>query len=64
MLDEAVFSIIALRNSHDEIKKEYRYSTAPTLLTELVNPVILKLSEKDHSAGMGNLGPIFSPEHD
>ena len=46
--------------------KIYRYNSdeTPRLLSEVINPSIIKLTENEHKKGMDNLGPFDSPEHD
>lgn len=49
-----------LHTSHKENLNQARYSASP----ELVNPSIVRLTEKEHSKGMAGYGPFDSPEHD
>ncbi|KAI7892165.1 uncharacterized protein EV154DRAFT_543377 [Mucor mucedo] len=55
-------------SSRENIKqnlKQARYSfSPPPLLSQLVNPSIVRLTEKDHCKGMASYGPFDSPEHD
>lgn len=55
----------AIKRSKTPTRKN-RYNSAgesPKLLSEIVNPSIIKLTENEHKKGMGNLGPFDSPEH-
>ncbi|RCH92266.1 hypothetical protein CU097_012392 [Rhizopus azygosporus] len=44
--------------------KEARYAKSVALLTDIVNPSIIKLTQAKNSKGMAEQGPWSSPEHD
>ncbi|PHZ12770.1 uncharacterized protein RHIMIDRAFT_136848 [Rhizopus microsporus ATCC 52813] len=63
-IEESVRNIVVLKEEHDNIKRNYRYSSKrPVLLSEIINPIILKLTQEEDSLGMSKLGPIYSPPH-
>jgi hypothetical protein len=63
-LEKAVQNIVTVQKEHLENKAKYRYSVeSPALLSNVVNPVILKLTKEHDSSGMAELGPIYSPSH-
>lgn len=47
-------------------RKNSRYNSGetPKLLSQIINPNIIKLTENDHKKGMADLGPFDSHEHD
>ncbi|KAG0822793.1 hypothetical protein G6F16_011166 [Rhizopus arrhizus] len=56
--------IVALKQEHISIKSKYRYNPLkPVLLSNTINPIILKLMKEDDCSGMANLGPMYSPPH-
>ncbi|ORE07688.1 hypothetical protein BCV72DRAFT_241093 [Rhizopus microsporus var. microsporus] len=61
---DLIWDYIFLKEEHDNIKRNYRYSSKrPVLLSEIINPIILKLTQEEDSLGMSKLGPIYSPPH-
>ncbi|KAL0142727.1 hypothetical protein V8B55DRAFT_1328378 [Mucor lusitanicus] len=54
LLENSVNSLVALRED----------SPSTHTLSNIVNPSILRLIQDEDSAGMGNLGPFYSPPHD
>ncbi|CAO3699877.1 hypothetical protein G6F70_007182 [Rhizopus microsporus] len=44
--------------------KEARYAKSVALLTDIVNPWIIKLTQAEDNKGMAEQGPWSSPEHD
>ncbi|CAO3657462.1 unnamed protein product [Mucor hiemalis] len=52
LIEDTINNIALLRESHDMKKKKFRYSElSPPLLTDVANPTILALHQKDHSKG-------------
>lgn len=57
---------------HYSLKKEHQSNSSDciynpekhTRLSDIVNPVIIKLTKEDDGVGFGKLGPIYSPQHD
>lgn len=50
-----------LKEEHAEALRTYRYSICPVpTLKELINPIILKLTQEEDSVGMANLGPFYN----
>ncbi|KAI9487871.1 MAG: hypothetical protein EXX96DRAFT_599451 [Benjaminiella poitrasii] len=65
-LEETLDTIKKIQSSHKDNRKKSRYNSEEkyNLLSEIINPSIIKLTEKDHKKGMRDLGPFDSPEHD
>ncbi|KAI8363934.1 hypothetical protein BD560DRAFT_473605 [Blakeslea trispora] len=64
-LENTLKAIQNLHTSHKENLKQARYSVSPPpLLSQLVNPSIVRLTEKDHCKGMASYGPFDSPGRD
>ncbi|PHZ11008.1 uncharacterized protein RHIMIDRAFT_293200 [Rhizopus microsporus ATCC 52813] len=63
---ETLDTIKKIQSSHKDNRKKSRYNSeeTPRLLSEIINPSIIKLTENDHKKGMTDLGPFDSPEHD
>ncbi|RCH84471.1 hypothetical protein CU098_006160, partial [Rhizopus stolonifer] len=62
LLEQAVKNITDVENEHQKNSSKFRHNPEDyTQLSSIVSPVIIKLT-KD-SAGMGNLGPMYSPPH-
>jgi hypothetical protein len=62
-MEKSVESIVALKKQHDDTKAKYRHSAeSPSLLSDFINPIILKLTKED-SSGIAGLGPVYSPTH-
>ncbi|KAI7900744.1 uncharacterized protein BX663DRAFT_553740 [Cokeromyces recurvatus] len=61
-LEESLDAVKKIQDSH----KINRYNSGekPKLLSQIINPNIIKLTENDHKKGMADLGPFDSPEHD
>ncbi|RCH82648.1 hypothetical protein CU097_005701 [Rhizopus azygosporus] len=50
-----------LKEEHVKALQKYRYSSCPVpTLKELINPIILKLTQEKDSVGMVHLGPFYS----
>ncbi|KAG1183379.1 hypothetical protein G6F36_008492 [Rhizopus arrhizus] len=64
-LEETLDTIKKLQISHKDNRKKSRYNSGetPKLLSEIINPSIIKLTENEHKKGMADLGPFDSPEH-
>ncbi|KAG1139547.1 hypothetical protein G6F37_005795 [Rhizopus arrhizus] len=64
LLEQAVKNIIDVKNEHQANCSKFRYNTENyTQLSSIINPIIIKLTKEEDSAGMGNLGPLYSPPH-
>ncbi|KAG1054981.1 hypothetical protein G6F43_003029 [Rhizopus delemar] len=64
LLEQAVNHLIEVKNEHQGNISKYRYNPEQfTQLSKIVNPVIMKLTKEEDGAGMGYLGPIYSPPH-
>jgi len=65
-LEESLDAVKNIQNSHKINRKNSRYNSGenPKLLSQIINPDIIKLTENDHKKGMADLGPFDSPEHD
>ncbi|EIE88676.1 hypothetical protein RO3G_13387 [Rhizopus delemar RA 99-880] len=64
LLEQAVNHLIDVKKEHQGNISKYRYNPEQfTQLSSIVNPVIMKLTKEEDGAGMGNLGPIYSPPH-
>ncbi|CEG74360.1 hypothetical protein RMATCC62417_09595 [Rhizopus microsporus] len=65
-LEETLDTIKKIQSSHKDNRKKSRYNSeeTPKLLSEIINPSIIKLTGNDHKKGMADLGPFDSPEHD
>ncbi|CAO3588686.1 unnamed protein product [Absidia cylindrospora] len=62
MLRGTIDSIDDLAKSHAAIKAKHRYSSnAPVLLTSIITPSIIKLTQHEDSKGLADLGPFYSP---
>ncbi|EPB83021.1 hypothetical protein HMPREF1544_10251 [Mucor circinelloides 1006PhL] len=62
--EQAVRNITGVKNEHQENSSKFRYNPEDyTQLSSIVNPVIIKLTKKEDSTGMGNLDPMYSPPH-
>lgn len=63
-MEKSVTDISALKNEHNKETVKYMYADeSPTLLSDIINPIILKLTKEDDHRDMANLGPIYSPPH-
>ncbi|KAG2212728.1 hypothetical protein INT47_000705, partial [Mucor saturninus] len=61
LLEEVVVNINMLKKGHKKATTKYRYrSEGLTKLNAMVNLVIMKLTKEEDSAGMNNLGPVYS----
>ncbi|KAL7312760.1 hypothetical protein PS15m_008488 [Mucor circinelloides] len=55
---------MALKQQHDANSIEHAFSLdEQQSLSDIVNPIILKLIKEDDHHGMATLGPIYSPSH-
>ncbi|KAG1141016.1 hypothetical protein G6F37_005338 [Rhizopus arrhizus] len=64
IIEKSVESIVTLKQDHSQNKAKCRYSSAaPALLSDIVNPIILKLTKEEDSSGIIKLGPLYSPPH-
>jgi hypothetical protein len=62
-MEESMGNIIVFKEEHNSIKLNYRYnSERPVLLSEIIGPIILKLT-KEVRLGASKLDPIYSPPH-
>ncbi|CAO3593633.1 unnamed protein product [Absidia cylindrospora] len=62
LVKDTIRNIDELAQSHANNKAKYRYSVgAPVLLTDVITPTIIKLTQHDDSKGMADLGPFYSP---
>jgi len=62
--EQAVRNITGVKNEHQENSSKFRSNPEDyTQLSSIVNPVIIKLTKKEDSTGMGNLDPMYSPPH-
>ncbi|KAG1159851.1 hypothetical protein G6F37_004515 [Rhizopus arrhizus] len=61
IIEKSVESIVALKQGHSQNRAKYRRSSAaPALLSDNVNPIILKLTKEEDGSGMASLG-LFIP---
>ncbi|KAG1140485.1 hypothetical protein G6F38_009080 [Rhizopus arrhizus] len=61
IIEKSVESIVALKQDHSQNRAKCRRSSAaPALLSDNVNPIILKLTKEEDGSGMANLG-LFIP---
>ncbi|KAI8334044.1 hypothetical protein BD560DRAFT_451256 [Blakeslea trispora] len=64
-LQKSIENILVLKQKHCEAKASCRYSVKQVVnLSDLVSPIILKLTKEKDSTGMADLGPMYSPLHD
>ncbi|KAI8346388.1 hypothetical protein EDC96DRAFT_521552 [Choanephora cucurbitarum] len=64
-LQKSIENILVLKQKHCEAKASCRYSVKQVVnLSDLVSPIILKLTKEKDSTGMADLGPKYSPLHD
>ncbi|KAI9359490.1 hypothetical protein BD770DRAFT_319741, partial [Pilaira anomala] len=62
LLENSVENICKLKNEHQANISDCVYNPEKyTRLSDIVNPAIIKLTKEEDSAGLGNLGPMFSP---
>ncbi|KAI8331866.1 hypothetical protein BC941DRAFT_463057 [Chlamydoabsidia padenii] len=62
LVKETINNIDELAKGHTTIKAKHRYSVAvPVLLTDIIKPSIIKLTQHEGSKGMADLGPFYSP---
>ncbi|CAO3588644.1 unnamed protein product [Absidia cylindrospora] len=63
LVNESILNITNLRQNHIiNNRSASRYNKhSPPLLTEIINPPIIKLVQHDDSKGMADLGPFYSP---
>ncbi|KAG1468825.1 hypothetical protein G6F56_003613 [Rhizopus delemar] len=65
LLENSVDNIHNLKKEHQANSSDCIYNPEKyTRLSDIVNPVIIKLTKEEDSVGLGNLGPMFSPQHD
>ncbi|KAG1443354.1 hypothetical protein G6F56_010698 [Rhizopus delemar] len=63
-LNESMKNIMALKKEHNSEKTKYRYSSVkPNSLSNVINPIILKLTKEEDYSEMSTLGPCYSPSH-
>lgn len=63
-MEKSIEYIVALKEDHMKKKAEYRYSSSvPTVLTDVINPTLYKLTQEEDCPDTNNLGPIYSPPH-
>lgn len=63
-MQQLIKSIDLLIKDHRVKLKEARYAKSVALLTDIVNPWIIKLTQAEDNKGMAEQGPWSSPEHD
>ncbi|ORE05710.1 hypothetical protein BCV72DRAFT_330217, partial [Rhizopus microsporus var. microsporus] len=60
-LNESMKNIMALKEEHNTEKTKYRYSSVkPNRLSNIINPIILKLTKEEDYSKMSTLGPCYS----
>ncbi|KAI9476291.1 MAG: hypothetical protein EXX96DRAFT_651954 [Benjaminiella poitrasii] len=57
-LEKSLAAIEKLHEPHKANMRKYRYSQSPPLLSKLVDPTILRLTQSEHNKGMASLGPF------
>ncbi|KAL7325886.1 hypothetical protein PS15p_208310 [Mucor circinelloides] len=64
LVEDSISNIMALKQQHDANSIEHAFSLdEQQSLSDIVNPIILKLTKEDDHHGMATLGPIYSPSH-
>ncbi|CEP16965.1 hypothetical protein [Parasitella parasitica] len=64
LLEKSISDIISLKQEHEKVNIEQAFSeTQSPLLSEIINPIILKLTKEDDHHDMSKLGPNYSPLH-
>jgi hypothetical protein len=63
-VQQSIKSIDLLIEDHRAKIKETQYAKSVALLTDIVNPSIIKLTQAEHSKDVTDQGPWSSPEHD
>ncbi|KAL9542953.1 hypothetical protein MBANPS3_008347 [Mucor bainieri] len=64
LVEESVGNIMELKQQHDANSIEHQFSVdEQQSLSDIVNPIILKLTKEDDHHGMAGLGPVYSPSH-
>lgn len=55
---------MALIEEYSIEKAKHRYSSVkPNSLSNIINPIILKLTKEEDYSEMSTLGPCYSPSH-
>ncbi|CEG81509.1 hypothetical protein RMATCC62417_15705 [Rhizopus microsporus] len=64
ILSESIRSIMSLKEEHSIEKAKRRYSSVkPNSLSNIINPIILKLTKEEDYSEMSTLGFCYSPSH-
>ncbi|CAO3640887.1 unnamed protein product [Mucor hiemalis] len=64
LLNQAVQNIVAVQNEHKDNSSKYHHNPEDfNSLSNIVNPVIMKLTKLEDGTGMSSLGPNYSPLH-
>ncbi|ORY97066.1 hypothetical protein BCR42DRAFT_430472 [Absidia repens] len=62
LINESIQNIAHIRQNHISNRTSSRYKKrSPPLLTEIINPPIIKLMQNEDIKGMADLGPFYSP---
>ncbi|OBZ82694.1 hypothetical protein A0J61_09256 [Choanephora cucurbitarum] len=61
-IQETLVALKELKESHKDNLRQSRYDISPSLLTDVVKPTIVRLTQSEHAKNMSSVGPFESSD--